>query len=57
MLKQTFDNTAIKKVLTSKDVFRWNFLDNFEDIEDSIDELAEAIKSKNYIISPLPQPQ
>ena len=34
-------------------VFRWNFLDNFEDIEDSIDELAEAIKSKNYIISPL----
>lgn len=53
MLKQTFDNTAIKKVLTSKDVFRWNFLDNFEDIEDSIDELAEAIKSKNYIISPL----
>jgi hypothetical protein len=53
MLKQTFDNNAIIRVLTSKDVSRWAIFDNILEKNDSIDSLVESIKAKNFEISPL----
>lgn len=53
MLKQTFDYTAITRVLTSKDVWRWNIWKNFNDKENSLLALSDSIKAKSYNISPL----
>jgi len=48
-----FDNTAIIRVLTSKDVSRWSIFDDVTEKDDSINALADSIKAKNFEISPL----
>jgi hypothetical protein len=53
MLKQTFDNAAIIRVLSSEDVSRWSIWDDINKKEDSIKALVESIKTKNFEISPL----
>lgn len=53
MLKQTFDNSAIIRVLTPKDVSRWSIFDDVIEKDDSIKALAKSIKAKNFEISPL----
>jgi len=53
MLKQTFDSSAITRVLTTKDVWRWDIWSDNKDKDASIDALADSITSKKYMISPL----
>lgn len=53
MLKQTFDNTAIAKVLTPEDVWRWNLWSKPEEKEGAIEALENSIQAKNFNISAL----
>ena len=53
MLKQTFDNTAIAKVLTPEDVWRWDLWSKPEEKEGAIEALENSIQAKNFNISAL----
>lgn len=53
MLKQTFDNTAIAKVLTPEDIWRWNVWSKSEEKDDAINALANSVQAKEFKISAL----
>lgn len=53
MLKQTFDNTAITKVLTPEDVWRWSVWSKPEEKDDAIEALANSVQAKDFKISAL----
>ncbi len=53
MLKQTFDNAAIAKVLTPEDIWRWNVWNKPEEKNDAIDALANSIQAKGFKVSAL----
>lgn len=53
MLKQTFDSSAIAKVLTAEDVWRWDLWSKPEEKDTAIETLANSIKTKNFKTSDL----
>jgi hypothetical protein len=52
MLKQLFDKSAVAKVLSTEDVWKWNLWTTEEERDSSIEHLAESIYEKNFSISP-----
>ncbi len=53
MLKQTFDNSAIAKVLTPEDIWRWNVWSKPEEKDDAIEALVNSVQVKDFKISAL----
>lgn len=53
MLKQTFDQTAITKVLTPEDVWRWDVWSKPEEKDNAIEALANSVEVKAFKISSL----
>lgn len=53
MLKQVFDSEQLSKVISSSDVWRWNILSNFENVEAAVNHTVQNWKLNNISISPL----
>lgn len=53
MLKQVFDREQLSKTLTSSDVWQWNLLSIFGDVETAIDHTIKYWKSRNITLSSL----
>ncbi|MFT6635797.1 antiviral reverse transcriptase Drt3a [Alcanivorax sp.] len=53
MLKQVFDGEQLSKVLTSSDVWKWDLLADYGDVETAIDHTVQHWKSQDLTLSPL----
>jgi len=53
MLKQVFDGEQLSKVLTSSDVWKWDLLSDYGDVETAIDHTVQHWKSQDLALSPL----
>ncbi|MBK8814278.1 MAG: hypothetical protein IPN42_01630 [Methylococcaceae bacterium] len=53
MLKQVFDKEQLSKALTSPDVWQWDLLSDYGDVETAVDHTVQYWKSNNIALSPL----
>lgn len=53
MLKQVFDREQLSKVLTSSDVWQWDVLSAYDDVETAVTHTVQFWKSHNLTLSPL----
>lgn len=53
MLKQIFDKEQLSKVLTSSDVWQWNLLSTYGDVEKAVDHTVQHWKTQNLTLSSL----
>lgn len=53
MLKQVFDREQLSKALTSTDVWQWDLLSGYGNVETAVDHTVQYWKSHNLDLSPL----
>jgi hypothetical protein len=53
MLKQVFDREQLSKILTSSDVWQWDLLSGYGDVETAIDHTVQYWKSHNLTLTSL----
>ncbi|WP_341325877.1 antiviral reverse transcriptase Drt3a [Methylotuvimicrobium sp. KM2] len=53
MLKQVFDKEQLSKALSSSDVWQWDLLSGYGDVETAVDYTVQYWKSHNLTLSPL----
>ncbi|WP_105215020.1 antiviral reverse transcriptase Drt3a [Pseudoalteromonas sp. T1lg22] len=53
MLKQVFDREQLSKAITSSDVWQWNILKDYGDVETAVDHTVSHWKSSNLNLSSL----
>jgi len=53
MLKQVFDREQLSKALTPKDIWQWDLLSTYGDVDTAVDHTVQYWKSQNLALSPL----
>ncbi|WP_298768210.1 antiviral reverse transcriptase Drt3a [uncultured Shewanella sp.] len=53
MLKQVFDREQLSKALTSSDVWQWNLLSDYDDVEDAVEHTVRYWKTHKLTLSSL----